>query len=281
MFNAKFICTIFAFIAIILSICNINKQNTVEGLGMLPSFVVKPQRVMAANKEEAEKGRFWSVPGTYQSSLSPRFNNQDVGANIRYNVPSNKNLAVPTDPLTFSNMAKENYVSPAKQNCNDEPNNVDSYKGGAPIMEGGFAAGNFNDLLQDTYKDFPQVQSQIPVGDMTTVNDAGDTENPIIYDRYIFANRNYRLRSLGDMIRGDLPIVPNKTGWFNVSANPNTDLNQGALNVMGGLDNSTAKAMATLMAQHTGETTVGGINMTQQQLSSLGVDGGVQVAAFP
>jgi len=34
------------------------------------------------------------------------------------------------------------------------------------------------------------------------------------------------------MIRGDLPIVPNNTGWFQVPATPQTMLNAGAIAVM-------------------------------------------------
>ena len=83
-------------------------------------------------------------------------------------------------------------------------------------------------------------------------------------------NRNSRIRSQGDMIRGDLPIVPCNTGWFQVSAHPVLDLQEGAMNVMGGVNNDTATELATLIATTTAgtDTTIGGVDLTQQPQSA-------------
>ena len=57
-------------------------------------------------------------------------------------------------------------------------------------------------------------------------------------------------------------------------------LNSGAMNVMGGLDNETSKSMAALLNTGTGNSTIGGINMTTQELTSVGALTDVNVTAF-
>ena len=100
---------------------------------------------------------------------------------------------------------------------------------------------------------------------------AGQEGEPIVYDRYIISNRNNRLRAQGDMIRGDLPIAKTNTGWFQTSAKPNEVLQQGALNVIAGLDNSTAQEMAAFLLQQTGNTepASGGVPLDQQTVSQV------------
>ena len=100
---------------------------------------------------------------------------------------------------------------------------------------------------------------------------AGQEGEPIVYDRYIISNRNNRLRAQGDMIRGDLPIAKTNTGWFQTSAKPSEVLQQGALNVIAGIDNSTAKEMAALLLQETGntESASGGVPLDAQTVSQV------------
>jgi hypothetical protein len=100
---------------------------------------------------------------------------------------------------------------------------------------------------------------------------AGQEGEPIVYDRYIISNRNNRLRSQGDMIRGDLPIAKTNTGWFQTSAKPNEVLQQGAINVIAGVDNSTAQEMAAFLLQQTGNTasSSGGVPLDQQTVSQV------------
>ena len=100
---------------------------------------------------------------------------------------------------------------------------------------------------------------------------AGQEGEPIVYDRYIISNRNNRLRAQGDMIRGDLPIAKTNTGWFQTSAKPNEVLQQGAINVIAGLDNATAQEMAAFLLQQTGNTepASGGVPLDQQTVSQV------------
>ena len=223
---------------------------------------------------------FYTVPGTMQSELAPRMFAGSYGANITYNLPSTQNLAVdnqnpilPPNPLDFANAVQdvqENFTVDSNGNasvvsCGAGGESL-NYHGGAPLMQGGFAAGNYNEVLGEVYnKDGNSKASHasLPVGDMTTVNALGQKDHAIIYDRYIFSSRRKRHRAQGDKFRGDLPIVPENNGWFNVSVNPNIDLEQGAMNVMGGYGNETSQQLANLVYTTSGDykTTIGGSNI--------------------
>lgn len=119
-------------------------------------------------------------------------------------------------------------------------------------------------------------------GQFETVNALGEIDQPIIYDRLIYANRNNRLRSQGDPIRGDLPIVPCAADWFRPSAHPNIDLQTGALSVLGGIDNDTTKDMAQLLAKTSGDTNISGVSMAgHRSITSGNSLADIQVSAFP
>lgn len=290
MFDCKFITTLIALVVAVLAICNFNTNKVTinEGyLGNLPSMITTKDRVVASSREAAAKGDFYSVPGTYQSILNPRFSNVQYGSNIRYNMPSYNNMAVPFEPLTFGNMAKENYkenFTNGAGGCRqgDAPNS--SHSGGGPLMPADYASGNYNKVVNQALQEvqYPDATDMIPVGDMTTINALGETVQPIVYDRFIYANRNSRLRGLGDPIRGDLPIVPCNAEWFRPSVHPVVDLQQGAMNVIGGIDNETTNALAELINATSGDTTIAGVNLssmkntlTGQAMSSL------NIVAFP
>jgi hypothetical protein len=91
----------------------------------------------------------------------------------------------------------------------------------------------------------------------------GEMKQPIVYDRFLYANRHSRLRAMGDPIRGDLPIVPNSGNWFVPSVHPNIDLQAGAMNVMAGVNNETNHQLASLIYNSSGggDTTIGGVDM--------------------
>lgn len=114
-----------------------------------------------------------------------------------------------------------------------------------------------------------------------------DSDIPIVYDRYIYANRNSRLRSQGDPIRGDLPITPLNGTWFvpNAAAgnNINQTLQQGAMNVMGGLANETNRNLAKLMNKSSDftTTTFGGINLSHQTFPKQKFNTDVEFTSFP
>lgn len=68
----------------------------------------------------------------------------------------------------------------------------------------------------------------LPTPDMRQplMRDPSDPVN-FMYDRTIFAPLKTRNHNTPDRIRGDIDIAPIKTGWFDVSAVPSTDLAKG------------------------------------------------------
>ena len=274
---------------------NDNDNDVVENFGMLPSFGLKtdvvvggsapsynargqrsmgpsqnaqgsysinsvngPSRRVLANVPG--KTDFYTVPGTYQAMIAPRAASMNYGSNIKYNLPSVENLAIPPNPLTFSNMVKEGYSG----GCAGSDQK--------PFMSGnvtspGYSAGNYQNMLNKSYDSDPvkasnAIQVNLPIRDMTMVDDGGADETitqPIIYDRFMVANRNSRIRSQGDMLRGDLPIEPRTGEMFAPSVQPNLDLQLGAMNVMGGFNNSTSQQLANLVYDTTsGATQISG-----------------------
>lgn len=98
------------------------------------------------------------------------------------------------------------------------------------------------------------------------MNPDGELKQPIVYNRYMYANRSSRLRGAGDPIRGDLPIVPASGNWFTPNVHPNIDLQAGALNVMGGMYNENSNRLSDLIYNSSGggDTTIGGVDVRRQ-----------------
>ena len=269
MFNAKFACTLIAMIIAIFAISNFDSTQIVSSEGFVNApRTTKVIRTVADSRAAAAKGQFYAVPGTYQSALSPRTYGGQYGAYINYKMPEQKNLAVPSDPLAMGQMAESYCGSCTSGSC-----------GTKKVVKESFEQPS----VQDEY---PSVSNMIPVGDMTTLNAYGETMQPVVYDRLIYANRNSRLRSQGDMIRGDLAIAPQQTGWFQVSATPNVDLQQGAMNVLAGPQNETTQALTALINKSSGgvDRTIAGVDIAMIPMYSASLSAGqndVQVTAFP
>ena len=281
MFDGKFIATIFAILVSVFAICNFNtkKITSNEGFGMNPSGSYKIDRVYADTKKQWDSGDRYSLPASYQALANPnyqsvpppRFANVNFGSNIRYNMPKEEYQGTPCEPLTFGNMARENFES------NRYTTPTCSKAGASPVMQANYENSNYKQIAEH----YPNVTDMVPVGDMSTVNSLGETVQPIIYDRFIYANRNSRLRSQGDPIRGDLAIVPCRTEWFRPSVQPHLDLQQGAMNVMGGVDNSTANELADMLYNTSYSTISGGVNMSGMKNLATGTSmNTVQVNGF-
>ena len=317
MLDTKTICTLIGLGAIITAINFMKKDDIQENWGAL-QFTTIPDSVASIDNPKASDAKFFSIPGQYQSLMAPRFSNTDYGANIKYNMPSRAYQAVPLNPIGYAKMAapvvnqptftKEGYgCGPcgSKSNSCGGPTNCnkggisESYKDNEYSLPASYAAGNYNAALQKASMEGQQTNNLLPLGTMRMFNsdlninggntdDNGTIEQPIVYDRPIFANINSRLRSQGDMIRGDLPIVPVNNGWFTPAVNPSNDLQQGALAVIGGLDAQQAQAMANLMlASSAGTTnTVSGVNLQNLNLGNsfnAGLSAGlndIQVTTF-
>jgi len=257
------------------------KKNTVENFaGMAHPMTWKVSREVSVPRCN-QKPKMFSVSGNYQSSLSPRFSNVNgYGSRIRYRKPCREVMGVPEHPLT--------YYKNTVDSCNPCPPPMTRDQRGCnltPLCDLGSV-----DVSDDKCgKRCPQsatVSSMLPVTDMRTINmmanvqtrenkaaiEGGlkcnmpssvceDNQQPIVYDRLIYANSRSRLRGQGDYIRGDLPVVPvlpesnpDSLVMFRPSVTPSIDLNSGALNVLGGYDNTSMKQLQTLIARSTNGT---------------------------
>jgi hypothetical protein len=284
MSNCKYIAII---VGLVIAMFALQKSTNIkEGFGMIPSRTWKVDRVVAPDAQAAMSGNFYSVPGTYQAMLNPRFSNTDYGAQIRYSLPSTDKMATPCHPLTYGNMIKENYT---KENygCSScgggcRPSSCVAKPAGHHLAPTKTEYEKALENAQSGGNQYPEVASALPVGDMTMMSTGEDGHQPIVYDRYIYANRASRLRSQGDPIRGDLPIVPCASDWFRPSVHPTIDLHQGAMNVIGGNQNETASAMANLMfsASGGGDTTIGGVDMTTHFAAVNDGARGIQLSAY-
>jgi hypothetical protein len=290
MLDSKFFFTLIGLVVAVFAISNTNMSPSIsEGFWGNPGRTLKVHREVHPSGSTSTCGgsplqnnyqsmlgndKFVSKPN-WQGMLSPRFSNVDYGANIKYNMPSYQNLGSPCEPLGLADMARENY---------QEDYGCDKGRGGCGVASCGKGGVGQVSSASSDHTQHVNSSGLVAVGDMTTINSDGAPGQQIIYDRYIFANRNSRLRAMGDPIRGDLPIVPRLTGWFNVAVNPNIDLHQGAMNVLGGTSNETSRSMAELHYATSGgyDTTIGGVNMANEFASSVsGGMGDIQVTAFP
>lgn len=275
--------SILAFIGIAIFM-NIQK-NTIENFAGMPfPMTWKINREVTVPRCN-NKPKIFSVSGNYQSSLTPRFSNvSGYGTRIRYRKPCRGVMGVPEHPLT--------YYKNAVDSCNPVVEHFD----GASQRRGGCNMQPLADLSTLDINDkcgakrCPQsatVTGMLPVTDMRTINamtsvqtrenqqdiegaltECGapssiceDNQQPIVYDRLIYANARSRLRGAGCAIRGDIPIVPilpesnpDSLVAFRPSVSPNIDLQQGALSVMGGYDNTTQKQLNSLIQRSSGGT---------------------------
>ena len=248
--DKNFFITLVGLMIALFAIVSISPSGgVVENFWNAPGFGTK---VLPPLVKRTEKLRQFGVPfagvTNLQANITPRFNNSGMNAALRYQPPAMKNMAAPANPLN--------------------PLDFESAVPEAPENYAGYDQG-YSENFEDP---------SAPVGDMTQPDVMAQ---PIIYDRLIFANKNSRTRGGGDLIRGDLAIAPNQTGWFQVAANPTLDLQQGALNVMAGA-NEQGSRMAQFMKQASNGTanTVGGVN-TNEFGTTISAGGAVNMTSRP
>lgn len=300
MLSSKFFYTLVALVVAVFAICNLSFGQSVSEPfwgGIQRTWKVNPIiKQKNSCQFKAAGGNLLSGLGNdrfvknpkFQSMLSPRFYPSDMGAQVRYNMADYENQAVPCKPLTFGNMAEENYENPVVENYPSASASCSNgscgggcspscgkggmpipYHGGDKMMPAGFAAGNYNQVADKVYSqsDYPEISDVLPVGTMTTMDAEGNVTEPVVYQQFMFANPKSRLRSLGDPIRGDLPIVPCEGNWFSVHPTVNIDLQQGAMNVIGGVQNETSTALAQLIHDSSGQTAIGGVDLSEVNMT--------------
>ena len=205
----------------------------------------------------------YTVPGTYQPPLSPRFNPTGLEGNIRYQLPAEQNMASePNNPLMVADRV-------AKQEVRENFHADGKFNGNTPK--------EFDQKYYQLQKDGSAAFNQLPVGAMG----AGPEENNEFFyntNRLTFALNKNRLTGLGDFIRGDLPVVacnpdanPYSNVWFRPSARA-SQLLAGATNVIAGVGNVTAQQLSELQMRDVGSvnTTFGGVPLVAQQRTPVG-----------
>ena len=219
----------------------------------------------SCDSSENEKGSgFYTVPGNYQPYLSPRMNSAGLNSYVKYQLPDEKYQAnKPNDPFTVAEYFDKPNVKENYQNTQNKI--IDSTK-----VEG-------NGL--------PETR------DMKNVGATGGQSKDGFYvntERLVFSTAKNRLRGQGDPIRGDLPVIPcnpeanpNSNVWFRPSANPQSMLNSGAMNVLGGTGNTTAMQLAQLMSNSNGgqNTTYGGLAFSPPGTSMVGQANSINVGS--
>jgi hypothetical protein len=297
------------------------RNNTKENFWMTPARSVKVEKMF----KDCNKPDFYQIPN-YQSMLSPRFSNVGYGANLLGRMPDYSKVGVPYDPLMNTvrslSTSAENSLGDTNMTTLQKPLNtcqniqmsrpdVEPYCDGwqatnivgglnKPLIPrafesgSGFSDGNYqqalNLALDAGASAWPTSTVEEP-NRATIISDDGQISQPIIYDRYIYANKNSRQRGAGDPIRGDLPIVPVSGNWFIPSQanSPSINLQQGAMNVMGGVNNETSNALANLIWNSSGgtETTIGGVDMANTMMThqvygaAAAAQGDVIATSFP
>ncbi|MGL5962386.1 MAG: hypothetical protein ACRCZ0_10615 [Cetobacterium sp.] len=275
------------------------------------SFWMTPSRTWKVDKmfKDPSTQDFFSTPN-FQSILSPRFSNVDYGPDLRTQFPSYNRVGVPNDPLFESSMPSDPLDYAIAKNKMTRGNTYNSKFESPGLSIGGpaipldphnpysasYANGNYNQVLNEIVQagavDGWPTSTVAELDSATFMTQDGEMKQPIIYDRYIYSNRNSRLRGQGDPIRGDLPIVPISGSWFIPSGayeGPNIVLQQGAMNVMGGVNNETNNQLANLIYNSSGgaETAIGGIDMAQTSMNhnvygaASAALGDVKMTAFP
>lgn len=300
MLSKKFLFALIGIILAFFALCNMNfGQPVVEGFWsnqygtkMVPSVRLPNGQVTAAGGNYLDVNaltstKFVSVP-SYQAMLSPRFSNLNYGADIKYSMPDRDKMAVPCNPLTYGDMAQENFTpSPqgtvvgSKENYGGCASCGSSCSGGCPPScgKGGYGmghrvaggyelpadyhTGNWKEVRDEIEPVGINMDGQLPVGTMATVNGAGEVEQAVFFNNLVFTARPIsRLGAQGDPIRGDLPIVPCQSGWFSVYPNISTDLRAGAMQVMNG-EGATNNATLSLLASASGRNTFGGVDLAE------------------
>lgn len=264
-----------------------------------PGMVVNGHEQALSNMYGSDSG-FVQVPH-FQGVLSPRFSNVDYGAHIKYNMPDKRNMGVPKHPLDYANMVDGRPVSHSRQHAR-ESYAPSCAKGGmarnlskarAPLPAG-HSGSNYQQVYDALDGEEVSMGNELPVGSMSSLDGLGNNNQVVTFNNLTYTNKKSKLWGRGDMIRGDLAITPNQTGWFSVYPTINTDLNAGALNVMAGNNEGNA-ATLDLMYRASGgaQSTLAGVdvrsmrsspqaNMAQQNISSLSNSlGDLQVTAFP
>lgn len=300
MFGSKLFFTLIGLFLVVLSLCKMdytlpivegwwgNPAGTVVARAYIKDPVTGEDRALVHNMASPFGHKTFTAP-SYDSVVPPYFVSGGLAGSLRMNqVADEKYMGfTPEDPTKLARMVTEGYQpQPSVENYSECAARAGAVCGATPA----YAAGNYASKMAELQakSDAPELDDSMPIGTMAMGDSDGNMEKPVIYDRYMFALSRTRTRGLGDYIRGDLPIaldgVQSGGAHFSVHPNPSRDLNTGAMGVLGGADNETFKAMATLVNRDSGgsRTTIGGMDLSSDyNIGLLSGMGDVNVTAYP
>jgi hypothetical protein len=284
---------------ILISTFALSKKHLIENFWQLPARTIKIDKEynLGSGNNHRYGAPMYSVPPNYQSALAPRFSNVDYGAYIRYNLPNINNLASPANPLTSGPSMLANLPAAGLPSCNQVGMGERSMENYEPILS--FQARAAQAAPANPQQAAMMREQAQALGDMgiakareqppVSVQSAGGlVEQPIIYDRFVFANQKSRLYGLGDPIRGDVKCSPVQDGWFRPSVHPNIDLRAGAMQILNGINNDIPNELSALQSaysygynkQNAYEQVVAP-TLAQKELSLGAGQGDIRVTAFP
>ena len=282
MANGYSIITVIGLIITLILICN--SENIKEGylqgysLGLNVQQSTQQGNALSGssiiNTTQASPVSFYSTPN-FQRASAPRFSSVGYGANISYNPPATSKLGTETHQQpTFmalnanitdesvksfakkmsildKNVTKENYIAKCKQDNNAGPKSIS--------IQGNSADDEFP--LAITNK-LGNLGSEMGID--------GQAIPTVFINNLTYSSLRSRLQASGDMIRGDLPIVPCNNGWFNVAARPLQSLQRGALFAMAGKNTSSTDLGTFISTLSAGLTTSvgGGVMNTQSVMNT-------------
>lgn len=180
----------------------------------------------------------------YQGKLPSRISPGQLASSVSFNLPHYDNQAVPSDPLAMRDLVGSNH----KCSCG-------SREGFCMCQSAQLAVPKPNVPFKTQYME------DLPVGEIDSCDALGNQQKFMVYDRLMFSTSKHRNYGNGDYIRGDLPISPdsNQSGWFrsHLASNPESVLNQGAMNVMGASDTAVNQTMYSQLTGHINGTFAG------------------------
>jgi hypothetical protein len=168
----------------------------------------------------------WVSRPSFKADLSPRFDNTSVRSGGITGTPPP--LAMQGSPPTPVMPLVEPYQG-ASETFASLGATYDTR-----LPQGGLTTSQVNEILAQKFgrngpENYVEPSSLLPEPDMRKAV-AKDPSNPstFVYDRYLFSNLKRRYGNVGvDFIRGDIPITPIRTGWFDVPLPVKTDLQRG------------------------------------------------------
>lgn len=175
---------------------------------------------------------------SYSAQLAPRMDPFRNGAYNKLNgyLPNISEQATPVNPLgngsfpingskvDYSQLGNSTEIAMAEQECaSAKLKKFESIN--KPTSEKFSMNVDGSSPMNSSQLEYLDPSSLLPQPDMASILTKDPTDpNVFQYDRTLFAPLKRRNLNNVDFIRGDLPIAMDKRGYFDVAANPGTDL---------------------------------------------------------